>query len=81
MRFKIKVKQNKKLQLCCSIAISPMKNAGRFPQGKPAATVGLPNLQCMFVSASIIHLTLTLGTGSLTRDFDLNASLRSLSAK
>ena len=35
------------LQLYCLIGISPTGNSCRFPQGKPAVTVTLPNLQCI----------------------------------
>ena len=35
------------VQLYCPNGISPMGNLGCLPQGKPAATVTLPNLWCM----------------------------------
>ena len=41
------------LQLCCPTGISRVESLGRSPpppsQGKPAATVTLPNLQCMLL--------------------------------
>ena len=43
------------LTLCCPNGNFPMGNLGRFPQGKPAATVTLPKVHAKSFCVSVIH--------------------------